>query len=115
MSTANVNNNQLITHCRWAIFGSNLGKDLRPENFVFMDRKAPALSQPGPSHYSEVSARKRADESSRVINSIDDSASSIDIPALLIGSISSSIVRKGRTLGYHRTVTEFTVQSLVYE
>ena len=98
---------------RGVIFGSKPGKEPQARNFcscLWIIRPR-TLSQPDLSGYSKVSVRKRADESSRVINNL----ASFNFHALLIGSIPSTIVRKGRTLGDHRPDIGFVVQSLVHE
>ena len=77
MSTANINNNQPIT-CHRSLerlfLALSQERNLRLETYscswIIM---LPTLPQPGLSCYSEASARKRADELSWVINSIDDS------------------------------------------
>ena len=62
---------------RVAIFGSKQGKEPQVRKFSLCSWKVspPLLLQPGPSRYSEASGRKRTDESSRVIDSIEDSVS----------------------------------------
>ena len=118
MSTANVNNNLVIT-CRRSLKGAlSYERNLRPEtSLCSWIIRSPLLVQPGLSCYSEVAARKRADESSRAIDSIKESVSFLQasiFSAPLIGSILNAIVRKGRTLGDHKPNVMFVVQWLVH-
>ena len=59
---------------RGAIFGSKPGKGTSGQKllFVFVDRKAPILPQPGLSGYYKASVREHANESSRAIKLIND-------------------------------------------
>ena len=83
--------------------------------FVFVDRKVPYDPAARPESLLRSVGKKTCDifPSDRLDRRLGQLQASI-FPALSIGSIPNSIVRKGRTLGDHRPDIEFIVQSLVH-
>ena len=99
-----------------AIFGSKQGKVPQAQKFslCLWNITPHQLLQPDPSRYSEALGRKCADESFRTIDSIEDSASSVDILHSFDRFATERDHQKGEDPSNHKLDIEFIVQLLVH-